>query len=76
MMEIAGIGGELMSTLTTSLEILGHMIREDGLEKHVLSGRAEGRGRQRAKYMDVLLQGVPRVTRVGELIRMAEARQS
>ena len=60
------------------LKFLGHIIRENELEKLVLAGRVEGkraRGRQRKKYIDSLLADVKGVTSAVQLIRLAEDRE-
>ena len=59
------------------LRFIGHVMREDDLEKIVITGRIEGtraRGRQRMKYMDSLMKDVREMETVGELIRTTEDR--
>ena len=75
----AGVGRELMGTIRErQLKFLGHVIREDDLEKTVLMGRIAGRrarGRQRIKYLDSLLMDINGVDTAGDLMRMAEERE-
>ena len=73
-----GKGRELMATVRErQLRFIGHVMREDDLEKIVITGRIEGtraRGRQRMKYMDSLMKDVREMETVGELIRTTEDR--
>ena len=73
-----GKGRELMATVRErQLRFIGHVMREDDLEKIVITGRIEGtraRGRQRIKYMDSLMKDVREMETVGELIRTTEDR--
>ena len=59
------------------LKLLGHIIREGGLESDCLLGRIEGvraRGRQRMKFVDSLLDVVGEREAVS-LVRMAFDRE-
>ena len=60
------------------MRFVGHVMRENDLERTVTTGRVEGRrarGRQRMKYMDSLMKDVRDVQTVGELMRMTEDRE-
>ena len=59
------------------IKFLGHVIREDGLEKIFLQGMVHGkraRGRQRVKYLDSLVQDISENKKPHELMRDAEDR--
>ena len=74
-----GRNRELMGIVRErQMRFVGHVMRENDLERTVITGRVEGRrarGRQRTKYMDSLLGDVRDVQTVGELIRMTEDRE-
>ena len=65
-LEMAGVRRALLGEVRSrQLKFLGHIIRENGLEKLVLAGRVEGRrarGRQRMKDMGSLVVDVREVT--------------
>ena len=67
----------LMKTIVKRQQkFVGHIIRKDGLEKLVLSGKIEGkrdRGRQRITYMNVLSSWAKKST--GELFHLADDKQ-
>ena len=59
------------------MKFLGHVIRENGLEKICLQGMVDGkraRGRQRVKYLDSLTQDITGNKKPHELMRDAEDR--
>ena len=59
------------------MKFLGHVIREDGLEKICLQGMVYGkraRGRQRVKYLDSLAHDIEGNMKPHELMRVAEDR--
>lgn len=78
-MEVAGVKRELLGSIRArQLEFLGHLLRHDGLEKHVLLGKIDGRrarGRQRIKYVDSLLEDIPDNLRIGGLLQLAQDRE-
>ena len=61
------------------MKFLGHICRKNGIEKHMLCGKVEGRrspGRQRIKYMDSLNDYVTNKSlRNTELIRKMDNRE-
>ena len=78
--ERAGVKREVIATIRArQLNFLGHILRENKLEKLTLQGKIEGRrarGRQRMKYMDSLLKDNNRINGLRELMRLAEDRKS
>ena len=78
--ERAGVKREVIATIRArQLNFLGHILRENKLEKLTLQGKIEGRrarGRQRMKYMDSLLKDNNRISGMRELMRLAEDRKS
>ena len=78
--ERAGVKKEIIATIRTrQLSFLGHILREDKLEKLALQGKIEGRrarGRQRMKYIDSLLKDINSVNGMRDLMRLAEDRKS
>ena len=70
---------ELMKIIRQrQLRFLGHVIRENDLERTVVTGRVEGRrdrGRQRTKYMNSLIQDIDGVTTANQLLQMADDRE-
>jgi len=54
---MAGVGRQLLLETLHKQQFLGHVMRKNGLEKLVVTGKIEGiraRGRQRMKYLDRL----------------------
>ena len=74
-----GRSRELMGIVRErQMRFVGHVMRENDLERTVATGRVEGRrarGRQRTKYMDSLLRDVRDVQTVGDLIRITDDRE-
>ena len=77
--ERAGVKREVIATIRArQLNFLGHILRENKLEKLTLQGKIEGRrarGRQRMKYMDSLLKDNNRINGMRELMRLVEDRK-
>lgn len=77
-MQKAGVKRNLLSTIVArQMEFFGHVMRREGLEKIVTTGKIEGkrdRGRQRQKYLDGLNNLNGGNFKIIELIRATEDR--
>jgi len=75
-LNMAGVGCQLLETFCKrQLEFFGHVLRRNGLEKLVVTGKIEGaraRGRQRMKYLDSLGTCWPNNITLLELIKATE----
>ena len=76
-LQMVGEGRQMMTAIRKrQLGYVGHMIRENGVEKNCLLGMVEGTrsvGRQRMKYLDSL-RGDIGIRRTELLVRIAEDR--
>ena len=74
----AGVYRTLMKSIRQrQLAFLGHVLRRQGLENLVVTGRIEGRrarGRQRLKYLDSLCDTLKDKVSPTQLIRASEDR--
>ena len=78
-LEMAGTQRKLMSTICKrQLQVFGHIMRKNGIENLVTTGKVEGkrsRGRQRMTYISSLLTDLKGVTSELELIQSTNNRE-
>ena len=74
-MVMTGVGRELMGAVRSrQLNFLGHLLRNDCLEKDVLRGKIYGgraKGRQRIKIVTGLMENVPGELTLAGFVRLA-----